>query len=60
MIIKKTKDNALGFNFRCMKTSCTKYQNTESILKKRFFENLSIDMKKALKIIYYLSTNIPQ
>ena len=57
-VIKTTKDNYFGYNFRCMNTICNKYQTTTSIFKDSFFDKSKVHIKLFLRALFYISTGV--
>jgi hypothetical protein len=60
MVLKPSKDTRDGYNWRCLKYSCNKYQTTISIRVGNFFENFKIELAKLCKFLLYYSSNITQ
>ncbi|KAG0440214.1 hypothetical protein DMUE_1903 [Dictyocoela muelleri] len=54
MNLNKSKRTCIGLSWRCMNYSCVKYQTTISVFNKSFFSDSKLDIRKTLRIIYYL------
>ncbi|KAG0436743.1 hypothetical protein DMUE_4079 [Dictyocoela muelleri] len=54
MLLKKTKDNDIKYNWRCLNYNCSKYQTTVSVFRNNFFGNFNISPRKSLQILFYL------
>jgi hypothetical protein len=60
MQLKKCTDTSDQYNWRCLNTSCVKYQTTKSIRFNSFFWKSGVSIKKILITIYFYSTGIKQ
>lgn len=60
MFLKKTKDCKDGFNYRCMNSSCSKYQTTTSLRKGSWFDSFGIELKLILKFLKYYALGMSQ
>ena len=55
MNLKTTEDNKLGKKWRCMNSACEKTLTKKSLFIGSFFAHFKLDIRKVLKIIFYLS-----
>ncbi|KAG0442669.1 hypothetical protein DMUE_0098 [Dictyocoela muelleri] len=58
MLLKKTKDKDIKYNWRCLNKNCSKYQTTVSVFRNSFFGNFHISFQKSLQILFYTSKGL--
>ncbi|KAG0442722.1 hypothetical protein DMUE_0059 [Dictyocoela muelleri] len=57
MFLRENKEFRLFYTWKCLNYRCCKYQTTISILKGSFLENMRIDPRECMAILYYISEN---
>ncbi|KRH94030.1 hypothetical protein M153_4180005224 [Pseudoloma neurophilia] len=57
MVMKKTKDTKIGYNWRCLNYLCQKYQTTKSLVFESFFESFKC-VRSTLAAMIHLSQDV--